>query len=127
MTEPSKAELRKVVRLINGSPSLKFNVEVSLYGYMEDTVRSNPDLTEVRYDTVGLVKLILPDSLMEALDSTVVMTRYHNDRTQQEALEIVNYLIEQGVPANRVMPSTKVYEAVPEERKTLIKLTARQQ
>lgn len=127
MTEASKTELRKVARLINGSPSLKFNVEVSLYGYLEDTVQSNPDLTEVRYDTVGLMKLILPDSLMEPLDSTVVMTRYHNDRTQQEALEIVNFLIEQGVPANRVKPSTKVYEAIPEERKTTIKLTARPQ
>ncbi len=114
MVEASKTELRKVARMINGSPSLKFDVEVSLYGYKQDSLQSDPDLTEIVTDSVMM------DSVMIAKHT------YHNDRTQQQALEIVNYLIEQGVPANRVLPASKVFEAVPEERKTLIRLIARQ-
>jgi hypothetical protein len=127
MTEGSKTELRKAARLINGAPGLKFDVEVSLYGYRnayvyrKDTVLDDLDLTEFYTDTAEIVN-----------DSTDVIVRaatayYHNDRTQQEALEIVNYLIEQGVPADRIRPSTQVFEAVPEERKTGVRLIARQQ
>ncbi|MEJ0031172.1 MAG: hypothetical protein WDO15_12695 [Bacteroidota bacterium] len=115
INESSKAELRKVARLINGAPALKFDIEVSLYGYQSDSLQSNPDLTELLSDTT-------------TMDSVVtIKNTFHNDRTQQEALEIVNYLIEQGVPANRVMPSTKVFDAVPEERKTVVRLIARKQ
>jgi hypothetical protein len=127
MNESSKTELRKVARLINGAPALTFDVEVSLYGYREayvyrkDTVLSDLDLTEFYTDTI--------ESVSDTTDVTTLLATayYHNDRTQHEALEIVNYLIEQGVPADRVRPSTKVFEAVPEERKTLVRLIARQQ
>jgi hypothetical protein len=127
MNEASKIELRKVARLINGAPSLKFNVEVSLYGYRtayvykKDTVLSDRDLTEFYTDTI--------QSVSDTTDVITVLASsyFHNDRTQQEALEIVNYLIEQGVPADRVMPATKVFDAIEEERKTLVKLIARPQ
>ncbi|MEI9919210.1 MAG: hypothetical protein WDO14_10480 [Bacteroidota bacterium] len=115
MNEASKTELRKAARLINGAPSLTFDVEVSLYGYKKDSVQSDPDLTEIISDSVTV------DSL------TLIKNTYHNDRTQHEALELVNYLIEQGVAANRVRPATKVFDAVPEERKTVVRLIARQQ
>lgn len=132
MTEASKTELRKVARLINGSPNLKFNVEVDLYGYQKDSLQSNPDLTEVIADTVHY------ELTAEVVDSTGVVTRlvsdsvavkhtYHNDRTQQQALEIVNHLIEEGVPANRMLPASRVFDAIPEERKIVVKLIARQQ
>jgi len=116
MNESSKTELRKVARLMNGAPALTFDVEVSLYGYRKDTIQSDPDLTEV----------IPPDTAQ--VDSVIYVTHayYHNDRTAQEVLEIVNYLVDQGVPANRVKPSTQVFEAVPEERKIVVKLIARQ-
>ncbi|HZY79010.1 MAG TPA: hypothetical protein VFE50_05765 [Cyclobacteriaceae bacterium] len=132
MLESSKAELRKVARLINGSPSMKFNVEVDLYGYQKDSVRSNPDLTEIITDTLHFtVKRTLTDSTgaMTTLqtDSVAVKHTYHNDRTQHQALEVVNHLIEQGIPANRVMPANKLFDAIPEERKTVVKLIARQQ
>jgi hypothetical protein len=121
ISEASKTELRKVARLINGAPSLKFNVEVSLYGFRKDSVKTDPDLTEVISDSVKYT--ITTDSTTR--DSVVVKSTYHNDRTQQAALEIVNYLIEQGVPADRVMPATKVFDAIPEERKSVVKLIAR--
>jgi hypothetical protein len=124
MTEGSKTELRKIARLINGAPSLRFDVEVSLYGYRKDSIQSDPDLTEIISDSVHY-QMMLPDSTY--LDSAAVENTYHNDRTQHEALEIVNYLIEQGIPADRVKPASKVFEAVPEERKTKVRLIARQQ
>lgn len=132
MLESSKTELRKVARLINGAPSLKFNIEVNLYGYQKDSVQSDPDLTEMLSDTVHFtVTKTSTDSTgavtTETTDSLAVKHTYHNDRTQHEALEVVNYLIEQGVPANRVLPASRVFDAIPEERKTVIKLTARQQ
>jgi hypothetical protein len=114
MTESSKTELRKAARMINGAKNLKFDVEVSLYGYRKDSVQSDPDLTEMISDTTTM------DSLV------TVKNTFHNDRTQQESLEIVNYLIDQGVSADRIKPSTQVFEAVPEERKTIVKLIARQ-
>lgn len=131
LTESSKAELRKVARLINGAPSLKFNVEISLYGYQRDSLQSNPDLTEIITDTLHFtVTKTLTDSTgavtTETTDSVAVKHTYHNDRTQLQALEVVNYLIEQGAPANRVMPASKLFEAVPEERKTKVRLIARQ-
>src|SRR5262249_492148 len=132
MTESSKAELRKVARLVNGAPSLKFNVEVSLYGYQKDSIQSNPDLTEIISDTLHFAVAKTSTDSTGAVttvtsDSVAVKRTYHNDRTQNQALEVVNYLIEQGIPANRVMPASKLFDAIPEERKTLIRLIARQQ
>lgn len=113
MDDASRTELRKVSRLINGSPALKFDLEVSLYGFKKDSVQIDQDLTEVVTDTLRM-------------DSTyTVKSTYHNDRTQQQALEIVNYLIDQGVPSGRILPANKVYEAVPEERRTVVRLIAR--
>lgn len=131
MMESSKAELRKVARLINGSPSLKFNVEVNLYGYQKDSVQSNPDLTEIISDTLHFtVTKTLTDSTGAvttlSTDSLAVKHTYHNDRTQNQALEVVNHLIEQGIPANRIMPASRLFQAVPEERKTKVRLIARQ-
>jgi hypothetical protein len=131
MLESSQAELRKVARLINGS-SLKYNVEVNLYGYQKDSIQSNPDLTEVLTDTIHYeLRAEVPDSTgvvtVYAADSAVVKHTYHNDRTHQQVLEVVNHLVEQGVPSGRLTPSTKVFEAIPEERKIVVRLIARQQ
>jgi WD40-like Beta Propeller Repeat len=131
MTESSKNELKKIVRLMNGAPSLKFNIEVSLYGYQKDSIQSNQDLTEVIADTVHFtVTKTSTDSLgavtTATTDSTAVKKTFHNDRTQHQALEVVNYLIEQGVPANRIMPASRLFVAVPEERKTKVRIIARQ-
>ncbi len=131
LDERSKTELGKVARLINGNPSLRFNLEVDLYGYQKDSVASDPDLTEVIEEPVHFtVTKTLTDSTgvskVVTSDSTAVKRSYHNDRTQHQALEVVNYLIEQGVGANRVMPASQLYDAVPEERKTIVRLIARQ-
>jgi hypothetical protein len=104
-----------------------YGIEVSLYGYQKDSVQSSPDLTEVRYDTTHFtVTTTAVDSAgvstQTTRDSVTVKTTYHNDRTVQQALEIVNYLIEQGIPSGAMAPSSRVFDAIPEERKTVVKL-----
>lgn len=130
LTEDSRQELLKAVRMINGNPAMKFNIEVSMYGYMIDSVKSSPDLTEMLVDSVHYtITKSTTDSTgsvtTETTDSIAVKTSYHNDRTLLQALEVVNFLIEQGVPAGNLAPANRVFEAIPEERKTLVRLIAR--
>lgn len=131
LDDRSKSELSKVARLINGNPSLRFNLEVDLYGYQKDSVASDPDLTEIIEEPIHFtITKTLTDSTgtskVVTSDSTAVKKTFHNDRTQHQALEVVNYLIAQGVGANRVMPASQLYGAIPEERKTIVRLIARQ-
>jgi hypothetical protein len=130
LTEDSRAELLKAARMINGNQAMKFNVEVSLYGYQIDSIQSSADLTEPLIDSVyyTMTKTSTDSTgavTTESTDSLVVKTSYHNDRTLLQALEVVNFLIEQGVPAGNVAPANRVFDAIPEERKTLVRLIAR--
>jgi hypothetical protein len=136
----SQAELRKLVRLINGNPSLNFTVQVSLFGYKEDSVQRDPDLTEVVTDSIRIpvmheyidsvaVDTVSMDTTFlirtESYDSIVIKHRYHNDRSSHMALELVNQLISLGIPAGRLMPAHRVEQATLPERKWLIKAIAR--
>lgn len=139
--EPAaQAELRKLVRLMNGYPSLNFTIEVALLGYKEDSLRNDPDLTEVQVDSVRFpitreyVDSIAVDPVTgdtselvrtETYDSIVARTWYHNDRTPHMVLELVNYLVSQGIAAGRLTPTHRRDPAVLPERKTLIKVIAR--
>lgn len=119
ITESSKTELKKVARLINGVPSLTFELKVFFDGYQKDSIQSNPDLTEMHVDSVHVA--------VDSVDSVVVKKFYHNDRTQYQALEVVNYLMEQGVPANRLKPAVEVVDLNIQNRKRKVSLIARQQ
>jgi hypothetical protein len=130
LQESSQQQLDKVIRLMKGASSLKFSIDVELYGFQSDSVLSDPDLTEVVHDTIHFtVTRTMTDStglqVSETHDSTSVRTTYHNDRTVEQAIEVVNYLIGKGVPASGVMPISHVFVAVPGERKTLVKVIAR--
>lgn len=59
-------------------------------------------------------------------DSVVVNNTYHNDRTANQGLEILNTLVGLGVPGNSLsMTHSAVGEAIPENRKIRVKITAR--
>lgn len=47
----SGPEISRLARLIKGVPGLKFNLHVALSGYREDSIQSDPDLTQIRYDS----------------------------------------------------------------------------
>jgi Tol biopolymer transport system component len=120
------SELRRLTRLMKNVP-LNFEVQVLLSGYLEDSVKTSDDLTEVMIDSTNVV-LQKVDSLgqLSTQDSVVVKTRYHNDRTQKQAAVIVSKLTAAGIEAERL---TVFVNARPEDsienRRTTIKVVAR--
>lgn len=138
----SNEELRRLVRMIHGNPDKSFSIEVTLSGYIEDSLRSNPDLTEVRYDSTAISVTYTRDSvimtqrdslatprrdsvvtLTRVRDSLVLRPRYHNDRTLRQAKAVEAALLREGVPKNRLASSGKAFaEAVLEKRRTLVRV-----
>jgi hypothetical protein len=128
--ENSLLALEKAVRLMKGNPSVKFSIGVEMYGYQRDSAASSPDLTETYLDSVQYtITTTMTDSTgtqtTNVRDSLAARTMYHNDRSADQAIEISNHLVEQGVPAAGLWPWSRVFVAVPEERKTVVKIRAR--
>ncbi|MEK6781644.1 MAG: hypothetical protein AABY93_08055 [Bacteroidota bacterium] len=154
--QSSNQELRRLVRLIKGNPAYKFNIDVTLFGLQQDSIQSNPDLTEIQADTTHIPvtytirsETLVSDSLSTTLDSLtttldslttsidsvttvtrdsiVVKVTYHNNRTEKQAESIRNYLISQGIEAGNLAISFKaIGETVPENKKTKVKVNVRQ-
>ena len=134
LTASSTQELRRLVRMIKGNPSYKFNIEVSLYGLLQDSLKSDPDLTEVIVDSV---KIGVPFQVIDSLatpptmkiitrDSIMVKHTYSNDRTPNQGLEILNYLVSQGIAGSSLMLTHRsALEAILENRKTVVKVIVR--
>ena len=110
--------------MIQGNPERSFSIAVTLYGYEKDSVRTNPDMTEIITDTVKIPVTYKLDSVTTATrDSLIVHTTYHNDRTLQEARAIGDFLEKQGIPQGKLACSGKAeIEAIPENRKTVVKI-----
>jgi hypothetical protein len=120
------SELRRLTRLMKNT-SLDFELQVLLSGYLEDSVQTSSDLTELIIDSTNVV-LQKVDSLgqLSTQDSLVVKTRYHNDRTQKEANVIINKLVASGIePGRLTMFVNAKQEDIIENRKTVIKIVAR--
>ncbi|MBT1704214.1 hypothetical protein [Chryseosolibacter indicus] len=117
------SEWKRLVRVINGNPSFKFDIQVLQTGYLEDTIPSNPDLTEAIYDSVTTQYDDI-DSLGQLYkrDTIIVKTIYHNNRTTKQAKAIADYLISLGASKDRIsyfgnsIPATS-----PDNRRLVIK------
>ncbi|HEY5823564.1 MAG TPA: hypothetical protein VIT44_04320 [Cyclobacteriaceae bacterium] len=124
----SNQELRRVVRMIKGNPTLSFNLDITLFGYRQDSVQRDGDLTEEYADTLRIpLQYTITDTVSNATlsmfrDSLVVKKMFHNDRTPHQSLEVVNYLVGQGVPAKNLIVSHHAVAALPENRKLLVKI-----
>lgn len=120
----SSPEIDRVARMMRGNADKSFAIEVTMYGYLEDSLRSQPDLTEVAYDTTRLTVTYAVDSVTSATrDSLVVKTRYHNDRTLAQAKTVASALVRLGIPAEKLACSgTALKEALPEKRRTEVQL-----
>ena len=117
-------ELRRVADLMRKNSSIKVELEVMLNNYLQDSIASNPDLTEVKVDTSyqtasykesstdsvksinrgNAIILTAPDS-MRVEDKEPVMElayTYHNDRTQQQAEAIKEYITGRGIEEDRI-------------------------
>jgi len=121
--ESSERELKRFTRVVTGNPDLKFEVQVLLEGYREDSVQSDPDLTEMRVDTVqGLYVDIDTLGQLFERDTVSLKTVYHNNRTAQQVQSIIDYLISRGVHERNISGAVSaIPAAVPEEKKTVVK------
>ena len=58
------------------------------------------------------------------IDSIAIKKTYHNDRTESQAKKIIDHLAKQGGMVNNISYVHKaIREEIPEERKTMVKLT----
>lgn len=124
LSPASAPEISRLARMIRGNPQNAFAIEVTLYGFLEDSLRSSPDLTETAYDTTRLPITYAVDSVTTAIrDSLVVKPRYHNDRTLAQANAIVAALKKEGIPPGQLAGSgAAVKEAVIEKRRTEVQV-----
>jgi len=124
VTPSSKQEVDRLVRLMRSNPDKAFAIEVTLFGYQEDSLRSDPDLTETAYDTTRFPVTYRVDSVTTATrDSLVIRPRYHNDRTLGQARSLAAVLIKEGIPQGKLACSgTAVKEALPEKRRTEVQV-----
>ena len=125
----SEAELRRLTRLVEGNPDLKFEIQVLLEGYVQDSIQSDPDLTEVMYDSTHVVYDDI-DSLGQLYerDTILVDTIYHNDRTWRQSEAVLGYFTAHGFSADRFTVYAEATPAViPGDRKLIIRAVARKQ
>lgn len=123
----SETDLKRFLRVVKSNPQLKFEIQVMLSGYVQDTIMSNPDLTEVMIDSIQ-TQIDEIDTLGQLYkkDTVIVNQTYHNDRTLKQAQSIIDYLVKQGAGQDtftffgNAIPAT-----VPENKKTTIKAVAR--
>lgn len=119
-------ELKKLARLVKANQTLKFEIQVLLNGYKEDTVKS-VDLTELLVDSVR-AQFDDIDSLGQLYkhDTVFVRKTYHNDRTLLQAQSVITYLVLQGADAKTFKHFVNAIPAlVPENKKLTLKVVAR--
>ncbi len=122
LKEESKSELDRLVRLIKNNQNFVYEIQVLLAGYEEDSIFSTPDLTEVVYDSIHshYTEIDTLGQLYEK-DTLVIKTRYHNDRTLQQAEQVKTYLISKGVDVNSLYLFVNARpEAILEKRKITV-------
>lgn len=123
----SQDELKRLVRLAKANPELKFEIQVMLSGYEQDSVKSSADLTEMSVDSIRR-KYDDIDSLGQLYqrDTVVALVTYHNDRTAKQSEAIIEYLVAQGADRSGFTTFVNAIPAVtPENRKLTIKAVAR--
>jgi hypothetical protein len=128
----SLQELGRAVRLIKGNATKKFIIDVALFGYQQDSIQSDSDLTEVHIDSlkIPVTYTVIDTTSIDSVktmkrDSLVMKKTYHNDRTPHQGLEILNYLVSQGVSAQNISLAHHAEAALPENKKLIIKIIAR--
>lgn len=119
----SSSSINKFMRLVKGNPDTKFEILALLTGYMEDSVRSDADLSEVIYDSIASTyDEIDTAGQIYQKDTVLVKTTYHNNRTWQQGQALVDHLVSQGAkPTNFSVFGNAIPAITPEERKLILK------
>ncbi len=121
--DSSERELKRFVRMATSNPDLKFEIQVLFEGYMQDSLQSSADLTEVRVDSIPSVYTDI-DSLGQLYqrDTVKVKVTYHNDRTMQQAQALIGYLVSRGMDEGKLTGYVSAMPAiVPGSKKTVVK------
>lgn len=121
------AEIKRLARLIKANQDLTFEIGVQLHGYEEDSVRSSPELTEIAIDSVS-AQVDDIDSLGQLIkvDTILIKTRFHNNRTEKQAVAVVDQLKRLGISEDKLTILTEALPAtLPEERRTVVRITVR--
>ncbi|MFZ1806611.1 MAG: hypothetical protein WAU36_05290 [Cyclobacteriaceae bacterium] len=76
--------LRRLGRMIKGNPDKNFVLDITLQGYITDSLRSNPDLTEVIIDTIHYA---IPKQVADTvkLDSLLIVINEHDSLKDVQA------------------------------------------
>jgi hypothetical protein len=109
--------------MVTGNKDLKFELQILFEGYREDSLQSDPDLTEITVDTV-MSKYVDIDSLGQLYekDTVSVEVTYHNNRTMKQAENIIGYLISQGADSRNITGFVNAIPAImPESKRTIVK------
>lgn len=125
--ETSEGELKRLLRMIKANPQLRFEIQVMMNGYVEDSVRSSPDLSELMVDSLH-TQVEDIDSLGQLYKRDTVLAKniYHNNRTQAQANAIVDYLKKLGANGDNLTIFTNATAAIlPEDKKLVIKAVAK--
>lgn len=118
----SLEELKRFSRMAKANGGMNFEIQVFMQGLMQDSIQGNPDLTEVITDTI----LVVTDTLRLVDGSqATVRTRYHNDRTKQQADQILQYLQSQGVKPEQLTIQNRAVESPDGQKKLEIKAVVR--
>lgn len=120
-------ELRRFSRLLKSNPGMMAEIQIELQGYVEDSIKSSPDLTETRIDSVEYFFDEI-DSLGQLYRHDTIMAEYtyHNNRTIKQAEAIVEQLVALGCSRDGLVYITAVKpEAILENRKLLVKAVLR--
>jgi Tol biopolymer transport system component len=123
----SESEIKRLVRLMKANPQLNFEIQIMLSGYEEDSLRSSPDLTEMVVDSIK-TQIDNVDSLGQLYkqDTTITRFTYHNNRTQEQANSLVEYIAKSGADTTGIKTLTNAIPALlPENRKLTIKAVAK--
>lgn len=104
MDDASELEIRRLSRFILDNKNYDFEIAAHHYNYLEDSLLSSPDLTEILIDTVYYEKEIYVDSLNRSviLDSVAYEYIYHNDRSARQAKSVFLSLLQHGVPESQL-------------------------
>jgi hypothetical protein len=86
---------------------------------VEDSIQSDTDLTQIQIDSI-VTTFDDIDSLGQLYkrDTLVIKTTYHNNRTQEQAAAILNFLVNSGIDQRKLAHfSNSRPEAIPERRR----------
>jgi hypothetical protein len=98
LTDVSKKELVRLSRLIKFNPDVKFEIQIAMSGFKQDSIKSSPDLTEMKIDSV----LVQADTSLNVPEHKVARITYHNDATLKQADAINKVLYREGVTTEHV-------------------------